>query len=95
MNDKKVRSILERFPQIKPHIGAFASGTDKDVAHHLFIAREFLVQLKAQADAYATIRTDTAHGVLAATVRFAVLVSRGMGMTREELRALVMANWND
>lgn len=82
-------------PAIKPHLGTFASGTDADVAHHLFIAGEFLNQLAKLGDAYGQIRADAAHGVMAATVRYAVLVARGMGMRRGELVALVTANWDD
>jgi len=82
-------------PAIKPHLGAFASGTDADVAHHLFIAGEFLNQLAKLGDEYGKLRSDAAHGVMAATVRYAVLVARGMGMTRGELVTLVTANWGD
>jgi hypothetical protein len=82
-------------PAIKPHLGTFASGTDADVAHHLFIAGEFLNQLARLGDEYGKLRSDAAHGVMSATVRYAVLVARGMGMTRGELVTLVKANWGD
>ena len=90
-----MKKLLGNIPSIKPHLGSFASGTEADVAHHLFIAGEFLTHLAKMGDEYAQLRSDAAHGVMAATVRYAVLVARGMGMTQGELVTLVRANWGD
>lgn len=87
--------ILAGIPSIKPHLGSFASGTEADVAHHLFIAGEFLHHLAKMGDEYGKLRSDAAHGVLAATIRYAVLVGRGMGITLGEIVAIFKANWGD
>lgn len=90
MNDE-----IKKAPSILPHLGAFASTAQAKVAHDLFIAGEFLVQLKKLAEAYGQIRSDAGHGATTAACRFAVLMARGLGMTEGEFFTILRASWGD